>query len=423
MTRNVAERLPDTGHTDPGKTDLAIAALIALIGLAMFLWRITDPAKLDFDETHYVPAVRVLIDFAGQPNPEHPPLAKYLIGIGMGIWGDNPFGWRIMSALFGALLVFAAVMAARWLFLSRPAAIMTGVLLLCSQTLFVLARIAMLDIFMASFLMLAFWMMAAGARTGLTRTRLAAAGLFLGLAIACKWTAAPLALAALIAFLILRRRNPQPGAVPLIEGLLWLGPFVALVYLFSFLPYMFLRQDAVSLGAIIPHQFAMLTLQSSPMAAHTYQSRWGQWVFDLRPIWYFYEPVAGIQRGVLFIGNPAICWGGLVALLMCVDAGLREKARPLLVPVALWIAALAFFAIIPKPVQFYYHYFVPSLLLCFAIAGALDHYLWARGRKALPLLAIGFCALVFLEFYPIISAAPLGDPQDFNRWMWLESWR
>ena len=303
--------------SQPGLPDLAIAALIALIGLAMFLWRITDPAKLDFDETHYVPAVRVLLDFAGQPNPEHPPLAKYLIGIGMSIWGDNPFGWRIMSALFGALLVFAGVMAARWLFLSRPAAIMTGVLLLCSQTLFVLARIAMLDIFMATFLMLAFWMLAAAARRGFTRPRLALAGLFLGLAIACKWTAAPLALAALAAFLILRRRSTQSRAVPLIEGLMWLGPFVALIYLLGFLPYMFLRQDAVSLVQIIPHQFAMLALQSAPMAPHTYQSRWDQWVLDLRPIWYFYEPLAGIQRGVLYLGNPAICWGGLVALVMC----------------------------------------------------------------------------------------------------------
>jgi dolichyl-phosphate-mannose--protein O-mannosyl transferase len=167
----------------------------------------------------------------------------------------------------------------------------------------------------------------------------------------------------------------------------------------------------------------MLKLQSAPMAGHPYASRWGQWVLDLRPIWYFYEQIDGVQRGVLMIGNPAIMWGGLAALLACLWAGLKGGARSLLVPVLLWAAPVAFFALVPKAVQFYYHYLMPSLLLCAASGGALDHYFWRRGMRLVPWLVIGFAGLVFLEFYPIISAAPLGDAQDFNRWMWLDSWR
>jgi dolichyl-phosphate-mannose--protein O-mannosyl transferase len=418
-----------TQGSPPDWRDVGIAALFALAALALYLFRIADPAKLDFDETHYVPAVRTLMALAGLANPEHPPLAKWLIGLGMAMFGDNPFGWRVMSAVFGAILVFAGVMAARWLLATRPAAIMTGALLLLSPMLFIQSRIAMLDIFMASFLMLAFWMMAAAAHGGFRdRRHLALAGAFLGCATACKWTAIPLVAMAVLFYLALRRRGRQAKAsgrsqASFIEGLMWLGPFAGLVYLASFLPLMFLRFDAVPLGGILSRQFDMLTLQSSPMASHTYQSLWWQWVLSLRPIWYFYEPLDGIQRGVLFIGNPAISWGGLVALILCLWAWHKQRDGALLAIVLLWAASVAFFIVIPKPVMFYYHYFPASLLLCFAIAGVLDRWFWQKGNRLVPALCIGFCALLFLEFYPIISAAPLGDPQDFNRWMWLDSWR
>jgi dolichyl-phosphate-mannose--protein O-mannosyl transferase len=321
------------------------------------------------------------------------------------------------------------MMAARWLFLRRPTAIMTGLLLLFSQTLYIQARIAMLDIFMACFLMLGLWQLVALYRIGFTdRWRFMIAGASLGLSMACKWTAISLAAPSLPFFIWLlwsanKRSANEAPTLPLREALGWLGPFALLAYLATFLPYHFLRHDALSIAGIVPQQFNMLHLQSSPMGSHPYQSRWWQWVLDLRPIWYFYEPVGGIQRGVLYIGNPAICWGGLIALAASLWAGLREHARPLLLPVLLWAAPLAFFILAPKPVQFYYHYFLSSLMLCIASAGALDHYFWRKGNRLVPWLIIGFAGLVFLEFYPIISASALGGQQDFNRWIWLDSWR
>ena len=38
---------------------------------------------------------------------------------------------------------------------------------------------------------------------------------------------------------------------------------------------------------------------------------------------------------------------------------------------------------------------------------------------ALCLGALGF----FVYWYPILSAAPLDDPQDFLKWAWTEGWR
>ena len=220
-----------------------------------------------------MPATRSLMALTGLANPEHPPLGKWLIGLGMTLLGDSPLGWRIMSALAGALLVLAGVMAARWLLGTRPAAVMTGALLLASPPLFVQARIAMLDIFMASFLMLAFWMMTAAARRGFRdRWRLALTGAFLGCAMACKWGAAPFWAMAILIYGLMRwreRRAGQPGPA-LIEGLFWLGPFAALAYLASFLPLLFLQSGALTPTGLIAQQMEMLRIQSAPMASHTY---------------------------------------------------------------------------------------------------------------------------------------------------------
>jgi len=216
----------------PDWRDCGIAALFALAGFALFLFRLTDPDKLNFDETHYVPAVRTLIAFAGLPNAEHPPLGKWMIGIGMALFGDNPFGWRIMSVVAGTTLVGAGVMAARWLLGTRSAAVMTGLLLLLSPPLFVQSRIAMLDIFGASFMMLAFWMLAAAGRGDFRERQRIAFALFLGFATACKWGAIPMVVVAILLYLVVRWRDRgkplMAGQISIAEGLMWLGPFAGL---------------------------------------------------------------------------------------------------------------------------------------------------------------------------------------------------
>ena len=120
-------------------------AAITLAFLALILWRLTIPSKVFFDEVHYVPAARILLELEYLRNPEHPPLGKELIALGIAVFGDGPLGWRIMPALFGVLGLYAAMRAMWFASLSRFAALAFGVLLATSFPLFVQARIAMLD--------------------------------------------------------------------------------------------------------------------------------------------------------------------------------------------------------------------------------------------------------------------------------------
>ena len=53
--------------------------LLALVAQALFTWRLGTPATMVFDEIHYVPAARALIELSGPVNIEHPLFGKTLI--------------------------------------------------------------------------------------------------------------------------------------------------------------------------------------------------------------------------------------------------------------------------------------------------------------------------------------------------------
>jgi len=75
---------------------LGWSAAIALAFLALCLVRLTVPGKPYFDEVHYLPAARALLELSHLANPEHPPLGKALIALGIAVFGDGPLGWRIV---------------------------------------------------------------------------------------------------------------------------------------------------------------------------------------------------------------------------------------------------------------------------------------------------------------------------------------
>ncbi|KQU62595.1 dolichyl-phosphate-mannose-protein mannosyltransferase [Sphingomonas sp. Leaf339] len=400
-----------------------LGLLIALVAQLLFAWRLTTPHKLMFDEVHYVPAARQLLALDGPINIEHPLMAKTLIAAGIALFGDNALGWRALSTLAGTAVV-AGVFALLWLGTRqlRPAA--TGaVCAMLGFTVFVQARIAMLDGFMAAFVVTGavclLWAMH-GTRPQVWR-RWVAGAVLLGLATGCKWTAAPYVAFAGLALVVLKHRRPDRWAgMDVIAGLAVLGMVSVAAYFLTFAPAFFYGRDPLTLATLIPFQLKMYAQQTQVLPPHTYQSSWWTWPIDIRPIWYLYEQVDGAQRGVLMIGNPAVIWGGLIAVAACALGWLRTRDVRLGVAAAVWIAGFAVWAIIPKSLGFFYYYYLPSIWLCIAIAVALNR--WRVRLAGWDEAYIVLVAGLFLHFYPIISAAPLSGPRAFERWMWLSSW-
>ncbi len=420
----------------PERDPLRLQALIALAFTAIAAWHLGVPAKPYFDEIHYVPAARALLALR-LANAEHPLVGKEAIAGAMLLLGDHPWVWRLPSLAAGGIGLFAFGRALWWASARRFAALAAMVLLASDFAWFVQSRIAMLDMVMAGLTMVALWHVAAAvARPAQARLALAAAGVALGLALGAKWSMAPVAMALGAGFFAVRwhaagrrvlgasRAAPIPG-ITLAEAAWWLGTVPLLTYGATFTPAFFYHDRPVSPLQLGPWHHTMLQLQASVVQHHPYQTQWWQWVIDQRGIWYLYEVVDGAQRGIMLIGNPLTMVAGLPALGWCLWAGILRRRADALALAALYLATLGLWVVAAKPVQFYYHYLLPGTFLMGCLALALDEIraarrTWSWAAPITLAMALG----LFVQFYPILSAAPLSHGKaSFEQWMWLASWR
>ena len=435
---------------DPLVATLLIVAAFFVLGLC----RIGIPSKMMFDEIHYVPAARRLIELTRRLNPEHPLLGKEMIAIGMRLFGDNTFGWRFPNLVLGSIGLWAGARAMWWSSGSRRVSLLFAFLLATDFIWFILSRIAMLDMAMAATLALGLWQWSLSVRPHFAdrrggRWHLILAGLFFGLSLGGKWNGAPLMVVpgllfawqravaldlpdlsrprhwraaprAIARWLFATRAGPVRG-VCLAEAALWLGLWPALIYLATFAPAFFYKVQPMTLGGLLPWQQYMLKLQDSVVKPHRYMSHWWQWILNLRPIWFLYEHIDGAQRGILMIGNPFSMLAGLPALAWCAWKGWKGDALSALI-VVLYVLSLIFWAINGKPVQCYYHYELAACFLMAALALMLGRW-WEGGLKWPGRSVVLVTAMVFIGFYPIISGGPLPGKKGYLDYTWLNSWR
>lgn len=397
---------------------LPLALLVFALAWALFVVRLSVPHQMVFDETHYVPAARAMAALSGPANVEHPLLAKWLIAIGIRLYGDTPFGWRFMSTLAGAATV-ALVFALTWLVTGRRRpSLVAALFAVLGFTVYVQARIAMLDTFMLPLLLGATVAIGAGVRRGGWGLWMLGAVL-LGLAVACKWVAAPYVAFAAAAFVLLKREDALrwPG-LPMLPAVAVLGLVSIATYFLTFAPAFFYATEPMTLARLLPFQLEMYHRQTQVLPPHTYQAPWWSWPLLVRPIWYLYEPADGAQRGIWMLGNPVVMWAGLAAVAACWWGWVKSGSPRLFAVAGLWTGSLAIWAVIPKSLGFYYYYYPSSVFLAIVLAVALDH--WRARRLELALLAAAGAMAVY--FFPVLSAQALSGPAAFKQWTWFRSW-
>lgn len=386
----------------------------------MFFIRLAVPHKPVFDETHYLPAARTLLALARPANTEHPLLGKTLIAAGIALFGDNPIGWRFVATLAGTAVVVGTFAILQLLYARVRTSAFGAALTILGFTVYVQARIAMLDGFMAAFVVAGgasfLWAMQRG---GWARW-LASAACF-GLAVGCKWVALPYGGLAGLVFLALKRERAGhfPG-IPVLGGAAAFALVAALAYFVTFAPAFFYADEPLTLARLLPFQVDMFHQQTQRLPSHTYQSRWYTWPLDIRPVWYLYERADGAQRGILMIGNPLVMWGGLAAVVACGWAWVEDGDRRPLGIALVWLFSLAIWALIPKSIGFFYYYYLSSIWLCIAIAAAFHHFGTRAKHWDEAFLAAAF--VLFLYFFPILSAQALPSPGAFRNWTWFASW-
>ncbi|OGD54849.1 hypothetical protein A3K80_01345 [Candidatus Bathyarchaeota archaeon RBG_13_38_9] len=143
--------------------------LLLVSFILRILWLDRPIDALIFDEKHYVNAVRVILGLphdpdrfvdapAGMdPNSEHPPLAKGIIALSILVFGNNGFGFRIPSVIFGTISILIFYLLVKRLSGNPKLALIASFLYSFDSLVFVQSRIAMLDIFMLTFMILGFY--------------------------------------------------------------------------------------------------------------------------------------------------------------------------------------------------------------------------------------------------------------------------
>jgi dolichyl-phosphate-mannose--protein O-mannosyl transferase len=417
-------------------TSSLIAVITFLVAHAVLLVGITTPDKFVFDEVHYVPAARQMLEpVMPQPmlNPMHPPLAKQLIALSIRVFGDNPKGWRYPGTLFGALAIVAVYLCALAVFERQSPAVAAALIAFFNQMLFVMARTAMLDIFALTFGLFGIAAFLFGFRRANPFRLFALAGLAFGLAAACKWSGLfPLATCiAMVTVIRLmqgwRTQFSDPRESDWYRPDLWpdlrahhvaicFVVLPALAYLPSFIAlYGFSLRDIVE-----AQQRIFSDNTTTALGGHTYMSSWPSWPFLVRPVWFLFDKLDdGRIAAVVCLGNPLVLWPALLALASCLSDFVVARRREAFLILGFYFGPYLAWALLPRTLGFIYYYLPSATLASLALVYALhrEHtprwLLWGF---------VGLAATGFAAMLPISAAFVGTSMETFERLMLFQSW-
>ena len=393
---------------------IALSAAVRLINLDAY-------HTLVFDEHYYVhDAGSIVHGRIGprQPSPwkpgdgrslAHPPLGALSIAVGILTLGNDPWGWRVPSAIAGTLLIALVYPLARRLRLS-PRWALVALLLAASDTMLIVeSRVGVLDPFVALWSTVCIYCALRYVQSGRPTRWLAACGAAGGLALASKWSGV-LALAAAVAIVAIdrarerrRARAAANGAVPaggiaarLARAFVCLVALPLVLYVASYADY-FASGHTVRQWLHLQGYMATFNWQAhgnSPMA-----SRPLTWIFDAEPIWYRWAIVPHGVLGMIAIGNPLLLWASIAAVVGLFWAARRQRdARLAVIPL---LACVLYLPWLATSRVSYIYYLTPAIpFLAIAVAAALARLAgpvalrgrWAALAFAAGALLMGFAA-------------------------------
>lgn len=374
--------------------------LIFASNLILRLFRLDSPNYAFFDEKgYYLKAVHAILAGQSDPNYPHPPFAKELIGLGIKIFGDNPWGWRSLQAVLSSLAVVVVYFIARRLFGSRKVASLTAFLMTIEVSWFVLSRVAIPEMFMISFftLSLFFFIKVYQERDNLS---LILGSSFFGLALACKW--AVLIFLPIILILFLRIKLPPWEKIKVF--------FIAtsIVCISYLLPFLVLTNhnklaDIVSFNekSLHYHLFDEKRLVQVKDSFSTNALFW--------PIEFYFldgsKVQSGLVRSVVLFYNPVVLWISLGVSVFIIKKFLAERKinlKTFLVGSFL-IFWLVWFISPRDTYPYYWAIAMPfaAMLTSDFLIQKSKKYRWEVGGLLLA------AVLIFLLYYPLTTNWPV----------------
>ncbi|MDQ3940017.1 MAG: phospholipid carrier-dependent glycosyltransferase [Actinomycetota bacterium] len=468
-----------------GRWDWVALALVTLIGGALRFVRLDLPKTIVFDETYYakdacwyVLASTDICEVSDEQSNVHPPLAKWLIAIGIRLFDYDSFGWRVAAAVAGTATVALLYLLARRIMRSTFAAAMASGLLAFDLLHFVQSRMSMLDIFVPLFGVAAILftvydrdrfrpelhspedgeaaepasteeMLAIGSGNGLLdRPWRLAAGACAGAAVACKWSGLFYLVAVIVLTIVweiaARRADGTGNAV----GRVVLQETLSIVVWLLFLPVVFYvitylgRLEGDYLASPLSGEsfwrqlwdrhVYMWDFHRNLTSSHGYQSNAQTWLLIKRPVSYFFVDVDGKRSEIMATGSPFVWWASILALLY---VGVRWVRNTILslrtkggtgsfwgaegVILAGFLFTYGPWLLPSKRSAIFIFYLLPTIpFMCLALAYvAISIGRSWEARTAIALFTVGTIGL-FAFYYPL-TANVLIPQEDWDRRIWI----
>jgi dolichyl-phosphate-mannose-protein mannosyltransferase len=436
-----------------------VAGSLGILAIALFLhfWHLGTIPYPVFDESLFGQYAKEYLE--GNPTWEgHPPIGKYLIMLGILLFGQNEIGFRFWDASFGSILPLLVIGLVYRLTAKRNFALLAGLFVFSDGLFLVESRLALLNIFLVSFgLVSQMFLMSGLAQQGKLRTLLLCfSGLMLGAAASVKWNGLGFSLLVFLLLLLvvaIAKFFPQQlsklGVLAEITKLHWWQyPLCFVVmpiafYLIQWIPLFILNSGepsgdniwqsisafphflvAIHQHILWWHSTDIVTSIDPAHPAHPYCSSAISWAVLARPVGYYFQNSDAYFAVIQGLGNPLLWWFSTLAIVGITLGSLVPQLQKSTNIGSNNYLLLGYFAnyvpwLIVKRCLFLYHYMSASIFSFIALAWVVYQLLEQKGK--LRYLGYGIIATVLISqifFLPIWLGLPI-LPKDFYQRIWF----
>jgi len=301
---------------------LVIAALA--IGFFARTFHIALPQAQVFDEV-YFPVFSNDFLSGKLAFDAHPTLGKLLMAPGIYLFGNQPYGWRIVVSLFGLLTIALVWWQNRKNKVEQTENLILTFLIAIDCMLVTYSRVGLIDGIMIFFILLAYFV---GLRSK-TLWQYIVVGILIGLAVSVKWIA--LGVVAPIGYVAFRKNKlPEFGAGLVAAAGIYLG-----IEVFARV----LTHSQHIWADIREWNWQAWNYHKNLTATHPWSSEWWTWPLMLRPVLMYYQevpPGSHIVETITNLGNPFVWWSATFSVVLSIGhlirlAASKEKQSILLV--------------------------------------------------------------------------------------------
>ena len=400
---------------------------ILTFALSFRLWRLDTPKGYIFDEIYYAKNAYSLISSEVELDQQggaefvvHPPFGKWLIGIGIRLFGNNEFGWRSSSALFGSASVLLIYLIAKQLFKSEFLALSAALLMAVDGLSLVMSRVALLDIFLMFFILLTFYF--------LLKENYWLSGVAIGLGLSTKWSAAFLIPILLLLTIKIKEVN-------LSQIFKRVGQFVFLpmaIYLTSWIGWFvsdkgWARNSGSNLiSSLWNYHLEILNFHTNLVETHSYSANPWSWLVLGRPTSFYYESgdscgAEECAQEILAMGTPLLWWSAIIAVAITLGFYINTRNRSAEIVLAGFAGTYLPWFIFQDRTMFYFYSISTLPFLILALIYCFDLLLKYGNYQRVIMLFIFVVAINFIYFLPIYIGIEIPYSQWLSR-MWLPSW-